>query len=112
MTTYGSYAVANLVDVHVGEEIEQYLRTIDETLAPFGGRFVVHGAKARPVEGEWSGDLIVIGFPARDGAEAWYSSADYQAILPLRRSNSRGWAVLVAGVEEPHRATDVLSQAG
>ena len=108
MTTYGSFAVANLVDVHMGEEIEQYLRRIDATLAPFGGRFLVHGAATRPVEGECAGDLIVIGFPEKDGAAAWYSSADYQAILPLRLSNSRGWAVLVEGVEEPHRATDVL----
>jgi uncharacterized protein (DUF1330 family) len=108
MTTYGSYAVANLVDVHIGAEIEQYLRRIDDTLAPFGGHFLVHGATARPVEGEWAGDLIVIGFPERDGAAAWYASSDYQAILPLRRSNSRGWAILVEGVGEPHRATDVL----
>jgi uncharacterized protein (DUF1330 family) len=106
---YGSYAVAHLQTVTVGPEIAEYLARIDATLEPFGGRFLVHGARAEVVEGPWQGDLVVIGFPDLAGARAWYSSAAYREIVGLRTGSSTGWAVLVEGVTGPHRATDVLA---
>ncbi|NAZ75949.1 DUF1330 domain-containing protein [Kineococcus sp. T13] len=106
----GSYAVAHLLDVRPGPDIERYLLSIEETMAPYGGCFLVHGASARAVEGQWSGDLVVLGFPGPGDAEAWYRSPAYQAIVGLRTRNSRGLAVLVEGVPAGHRATDVLEQ--
>lgn len=104
-----AYAVANLRDVAMGPAIEAYLERIDATLAPFEGRFLVHGARAEVVEGEWSGDLIVIAFPDLDRMRAWYASAAYQEILPLRLDNSEGSVVFVEGVSVNHRATDILT---
>ena len=109
MSGYGSYAVAHLETVTVGPGIVEYLARIDATLEPFGGRFLVHGARAEVVEGPWRGDLVVIGFPDVDGARAWYSPAAYQEIVGLRTGSSTGWAVLVEGGRGPHRATDVLA---
>lgn len=63
-----AYAVALLYDVEVGPAIRAYLERIDATLAPFGGRFVIHGGAVTELEGTWPGDLIVIEFP--DGAAA------------------------------------------
>lgn len=104
-----SYAVAHLHNVEMGPDIVAYLEAIDATLAPFGGRFVIHGGGDKEqLEGAWEGDLIVIGFPDRDAARAWYVSPAYQAILPLRTRNSRGDAILIDGVGSDHRATDVL----
>lgn len=103
-----AYAVAILRDVEMGAEIVEYLERIDATLAPFGGRFVVHGAEPTVKEGTWDGTLIVIGFPDGERARSWYDSAAYQEILPLRTRNSRGTAILVDGVGPEHRATDVL----
>jgi uncharacterized protein (DUF1330 family) len=40
-----AYAIGHLRDVAVGPEIVEYLERIDETLAPFGGRFIIHGAR-------------------------------------------------------------------
>jgi uncharacterized protein (DUF1330 family) len=101
-------AVANLRRVAMGPEVVAYLERIDATLAPFGGRFLVHGAAATPLEGDWAGDLIVIEFPDRARAEGWYASPAYQAILPLRTRNSDGTVVLVDTVADGHRATDIL----
>jgi uncharacterized protein (DUF1330 family) len=81
------------------------------TLAPFDGRFVVHGADPVAVEGSWDGTLIVIAFPDAGRARGWYDSPAYRAILPLRTRNSRGTAILVDGVGPEHRATDVLRPA-
>jgi hypothetical protein len=41
-------------------------------------------------EGEFPGDLIVIGFPSREAAVGWYESDGYREILPLRRDNADG----------------------
>jgi hypothetical protein len=38
-----SYAVGVFHDLEFGPDIVEYLHRIDETLAPFGGRFLVHG---------------------------------------------------------------------
>ena len=105
-----SYAIAHLISVEVGPPIIEYLQQIDATLAPFGGHFIIHGGAAHVLEGEWSGDLIVIAFPDRAAAAAWYASSAYQAILPLRVGNAAGTVFLIDGVDDDHRATDVLTQ--
>jgi uncharacterized protein (DUF1330 family) len=105
------YAVAHLKSVRMGPDIAAYLRAIDATLAPFRGKFVVHGAQPEVREGEWPGHLIVIEFPTLDAARAWYDSPAYRAVLPLRTKNSEGDVILVDGVEPGHRATDILPPA-
>jgi uncharacterized protein (DUF1330 family) len=104
-----AYAVAHLQDVNVGPDIVEYIRRIDETLAPFGGRFLIHGGPVEVLEGTWQGDLIVIAFPSRDRARAWYDSPAYRGILPLRTGNSKGDTFFIDGVSDDHKATDVLA---
>lgn len=106
MATYG---IARLHDVRLGPEIVAYLQRIDATLAPFDGRFLIHGDPPEVLEGSWTGDLIVIAFPDRERARAWYTSPAYQEILPLRMNNSAGDVIFIDGVPEDHRATDVLA---
>jgi len=107
-----AYAIAHLQDVELGAEIVAYLREIDATLAPFGGRFLIHGATPEIVEGPWPGDLVVIAFPDMAAARGWYASPDYQAILPARTRHSRSVAMLVEGVAESYRATEILAKLG
>jgi uncharacterized protein (DUF1330 family) len=107
-----AYAVAHLRQVAMGPAIAEYLEKIDATLAPFGGRYVVHGGRPTLLEGDWVGDLIIIGFPDRQSAEAWYASPAYRAIIALRAGNSAGDVILVDGVKEGHRATDLLAELG
>ena len=104
-----AYAVAHMRQVTTGPAIVKYLERIDATLAPFGGRFLVHGGRVEAVEGTWPGHLIVIEFPDRARADAWYHSTAYQEILALRTDNSRSDVIIAEGVGSNHRATDVLS---
>ncbi|WP_193106492.1 DUF1330 domain-containing protein [Brachybacterium sp. FME24] len=108
ITTTRSYAVGLLSRVSMGEDIIEYLRRIDATLAPFAGRFLIHGSSALEKENTWPEDLIVIEFPTSTAAAAWYDSAAYQEIISLRTANAEGTVALFAGVEHPHRATDVI----
>ena len=101
-------AIARLEDVRMGPEIATYLARIDETLTPFGGRFQVHGGTYERVEGNWTGDLVVVSFPDRKAALAWYASPAYQEILPLRTENARCDVILVDTVPDDYRAADFL----
>jgi uncharacterized protein (DUF1330 family) len=104
-----AYAVAHMRQVTMGPAIVEYLHRIDATLAPFDGRFLVHGGELDLIEGAWPGHLIVIEFPDRERARAWYASPAYRAIIALRTDNSCSDVILVDRVAEPHRATDVLA---
>jgi uncharacterized protein (DUF1330 family) len=103
-----AYAVGILQDVKMGPPIVEYLERIDATLAPYDGHFIVHGGDTQVLEGESPGTLIVIEFPDRVEAEAWYGSAAYKEIVTLRTDNSVGTVLLVDGVGRDHVATDVL----
>jgi uncharacterized protein (DUF1330 family) len=107
-----TFAVARLRRVELGPAIVEYLQRIDATLQPFGGRFLVHGGAVERLEGNWSGDLVVVEFPDREKARAWYRSPSYQAILPLRAGNSDSDVILIDTVPAGHRATDVLAKDG
>jgi uncharacterized protein (DUF1330 family) len=97
-----AYAVANLRNVDFGDEIIRYMREIDSTLTPFGGEFIVHGGDLEAKEGQWDGALVIIRFPDRESAVAWYDSSDYQRILSLRLNNSDSITALVEGVAPGH----------
>jgi uncharacterized protein (DUF1330 family) len=103
-----AFAVGHLTRVNMGPAIVEYLKGIDATLAPFGGKFRVHGDPIELLEGEFCGDLIVIEFPNMETARQWYASPAYQAIMPLRTGHASGAIFLVAGVPGDHVATDIL----
>lgn len=105
-----AYAVANIHQMSVNSKIVAYLKQIDATLGPYGGRFLVHGKQGEVVEGSLPGYLIIIEFPDLKHAREWYYSEDYQKILPLRTNNSESDVVLIDGVPENYRASNMLSK--
>ena len=56
-----AYAVGLLHDIDPNDEILDYLRRIQATLDPYGGRFLVHGATPEVLEGPFDGVLVQIG---------------------------------------------------
>lgn len=106
-----AYAVAHLHDIDLNAGIVEYLQRIDSTLAPFGGKFIVHGGQQTVKEGPANGNIVVIEFPDYQAVQGWYDSPAYQAILPLRTENSVGVAVLAEGCGDDHVSTDVLKNA-
>jgi uncharacterized protein (DUF1330 family) len=64
----------------------------------FGGRFLVKGGPMTQLEGEGPSRHVVVEFPDRAAAEAWYASEEYQAILPIATGASRRDLVIVDGV--------------
>src|SRR5215510_8395094 len=106
-----AYGIAHMRQVSAGPSIVEYLLRIDATRRPFGGRFIVHGGEIEVLEGSWPGALIVIEFPDRGRADAWYRSDAYRQIVALRTDNSHSDVIVADGVGSGHRATDVLGAA-
>ncbi len=109
-TSPKAYAIAYLREIDFGVEIAEYLERIDETLAPYGGRFIVHGGDLTPAEGEWDGAIVIIEFPSPDAVREWYDSPAYQAILPLRTEHSQSIAAMVVGVPDGYRAIEKVPE--
>ncbi|MFF5205959.1 DUF1330 domain-containing protein [Streptosporangium sp. NPDC000396] len=105
-----AYAVAHLHRTNLVPEVVEYLERIQATMDPFSGRFIVHGGPMEVREGTWPGALVVLEFPDMTRARAWYESAAYQEILALRTRNIEGDLILIEGVSEDHKATDVLGE--
>jgi len=77
-----------------------YSAQVPQTIAAFGGKYLVRGGHATQVEGQAQGDRnVVIEFPSRDIAEAWYASEAYQAIVKYRTDNSTGHLAVVDAYE-------------
>ncbi|TDC64408.1 DUF1330 domain-containing protein [Actinomadura sp. GC306] len=96
-----AYALAHLhPQPPLHDDVFVYMRRIQATLDPFGGRFLVHGSVPEVVEGPLDGMYVLIEFPDTDKARNWYESDAYQAILPMRTDNMKGTAVLLPGVPE------------
>ena len=103
-----AFAVAVIRETRFGDEVVEYLRRIDDTLAPFSGKYRIHGGPYEALEGSWSGDLVVIEFPSMEQARAWYASDAYQRIRPLRTRHTEGEVILVQGVADGHKGVDLL----
>ena len=80
------------------ESYAVYSSQVPQTIEAFGGKYLVRGGHATQVEGKAQGDRnVVIEFPSREVAEAWYASDAYQAIIQHRTDNATGALTLVDG---------------
>ncbi|MFB7596574.1 DUF1330 domain-containing protein [Streptomyces sp. NPDC056160] len=97
-----AYVIGHLRDAAPHPEIAEYIERITATFAPYGGRFLVHGAGHEVKEGAWPGHVVVIEFPGMQEARAWWDSAAYREIAPLRSRHIEGDIILVPGVPEDY----------
>ena len=103
-----AYAMAHVHSTNFGPELIEYLRRIDATLEPFGGRFLFHGGPVDAVEGTWAGDLIIIEFPTLDSVRGWYESPAYVAIRRLRTDNTTADTIIFDGLPAGYLAKSAL----
>lgn len=84
--------------VHDPETYRKYTALTPATLARYGGKFLTRGDTVTTVEGPaFSERLVLIEFPDRETALAWYNDADYQSAAVFRRLASTGRMILQAG---------------
>jgi uncharacterized protein (DUF1330 family) len=93
-----AYVIAD-VEVTNPEGYASYRSRVPGTLEPYSGRFNVRGGSTETLEGDWQAKrIVVIEFPSLEQARQWYTSPEYQEILPIRQQNARSRILLVEGV--------------
>lgn len=87
------------MSVHDRDTYLKYTALTPATIARHGGRFLTRGEPVETVEGgpEFTERMVLIEFPDRDTALAWYHDAEYQNASQFRRLASRGRMLLQAG---------------
>ncbi len=83
--------------VHDAAMMAEYGKVVAATIAAFDGKFLVRGGKCSVLEGEWQPRTVILEFPSREAAEAWYRSESYQKIIGLRLNSTSGSLVIIDG---------------
>ncbi|MGF1595150.1 MAG: DUF1330 domain-containing protein [Kiloniellaceae bacterium] len=93
-----AYVIAQLT-ITDPEGFETYRQAVPPVIAAHNGRYLARGGDVIKLEGEAGGPrIIVLEFPDKAAAEAFYNSPEYQEILPLRLKTASGSVVIVEGV--------------
>jgi uncharacterized protein (DUF1330 family) len=92
-----AYVIAE-VDVTDPTAFQKYADQVPETLAPFGGHYLIRGGKIQALEGEAPNRVVVIAFDSTEKARGWYDSPAYQAIKSLRQTAAKSHILIVEGV--------------
>ena len=80
-----AFFIANISEMKNPEKFQEYGQKAGKTLQPFGGELIIRGKRHAVLTGNSTSVACgVIGFPSLQKLEAWYASAEYQAIVPLR----------------------------
>lgn len=94
-----TYVIADISIINQ-EAYEGYKKLTPDTISAFGGKFIVRGSKATTLEGPWSPErIVVLEFPSRERAEAWYSSEMYAPVKKIRQAASTGSIIMIDGVD-------------
>jgi uncharacterized protein (DUF1330 family) len=87
------------VDVHDPDQFERYRPIAAQTIAQYGGRYLVRGGAVETMEGGWAPRrVVVVEFPTVEQAKAWYHSPEYAEGLRLRHAAATSRMILVESV--------------
>ena len=93
-----AYLITNLV-VNDREKFSGYASQVPDIIAKYGGKFIVRGGELEIIEGDWDiARLVIIEFPDKTALQQFWSSDDYQGILPLRLTAADTKIMFVDGV--------------
>lgn len=82
-----------------------YARAAGPTMAKGGASVLVVDPEPEVLEGEWHGNqTVVLEFESVEAARAWYASAEYEKVKPLRQAAADCHVVILSGFEPPSRS--------
>jgi uncharacterized protein (DUF1330 family) len=95
--------------------MDSYRSRAAASIAHYGGRYLARGGAVEILEGGWCPNaIIIVEFPDRERARAWYRSPEYAAALQFRDAALIRNLILVEGVAaiSPSAHSSVPSDGG
>lgn len=93
-----AYLYAN-VEITDPTAYEVYRARVPAVISAFGGRYLVRGGAVKVLEGAADPQRqVILEFPDMAALEAFYYSAEYQALVPLRQTASTGQLIAIQGM--------------
>ena len=92
------YAVAE-IDVTDSSWVRDYVENVTGIVERRGGRYLARTSNVEQIEGERppAQVFLIIEWPSREAADAFYQSEEYRPYRERRRAGARNEFVLVAG---------------
>ena len=89
-----------IIEIEIKDQkmFDEYKKLATDTIALYGGKYLVRGGETEILEGDWIPNRIVIlEFPSMDQAKKWYSSEEYAPAMKLRNMSADSDMILAEG---------------
>lgn len=90
-----------IVDMTVTDavKIQDYRKLAEQSVADYGGRFIVRGGHMEVLDGDWSPKrVVVLEFPGMAEARRWRASPEYAKAVEIRNQAATTRMILVEGL--------------
>jgi uncharacterized protein (DUF1330 family) len=88
--------VVSRVNILDAQRMAGYMAAAPATVESFGGRYIVRTGEIEVLEGNTSCDrVVVLEFPSREQARAWYESQEYRPLRDQRQQAATASILLV-----------------
>ncbi len=88
------------VEVTDAARYEEYKRLAQQTVALYGGRYLVRGGEVATLEGPPpAARVVILEFPSMSQVKAWWASPEYAPAKALRHQTATSRLIAVAGVD-------------
>jgi len=88
------------INIHDHDLYDEYKKLTPASIAAYGGKFVVRGAKSESLEGDWNpGRVVVLEFPSVEIAKEWWHSEEYNKAKAIRHRAATTKMLVIEGVE-------------
>ena len=94
------YLIANY-RITNSDAYEAYPSAAVPTLLAHGAEVLVADYDSEIVEGQATSVTVVVKFPSKEAARAWYHSGEYQEIIHQRTDNSEGFILFADEIKMP-----------
>src|SRR5688572_27523371 len=92
-----AYVLAE-IEIKDPETYERYKALVPSSIAAYGGKYLVRGAKTSTLEGSWDPKrFVMLEFPSGEAARAWWNSPEYAPAKAVRQSCANTEMLLVEG---------------
>jgi uncharacterized protein (DUF1330 family) len=83
-------------------KFEEYRLKVAPMITSYGGRYITKaGSHSFPESPHWRPErVVIIEFPSKERLDAWYTSAEYQPLMALRKESTdeKDMIITVEGV--------------